>query len=128
MLIVIDTNVLVSALWSKNSNPAKLLYLVFEGTLKPCYDYRILEEYWEVLKRPKFKFSESDIQNLLEGIKSTGISVVAKPISARFEDEEDKKFYEVAKFCNAKLITGNLKHFPKDDYIMSVSEFLESLN
>lgn len=128
MLIVIDTNVLVSALWSKNSNPAKLLHLVFEGTLKPCYDYRILEEYWEVLKRPKFKFSESDIQNLLEGIKSMGMSVIAEPISARFEDEEDKKFYEVAKFCNAKLITGNLKHFPKDNYIMSVSEFLESLN
>lgn len=128
MLIVIDTNVLVSALWSKNSNPARLLYLVFEGALKPCYDYRILEEYQEVLKRPKFKFSESDIQNLLEGVKSMGISVVAEPISARFEDEEDKKFYEVAKFCNAKLITGNLKHFPKDNYIMSVSEFLESLN
>lgn len=128
MLIVIDTNVLVSALWSKNSNPARLLYLVFEGTLKPCYDYRILEEYQEVLKRPKFKFSESDIQNLLEGIKSMGMSVISEPISARFEDEEDKKFYEVAKFCNAKLITGNLKHFPKENYIMSVSEFLESLN
>lgn len=128
MLIVIDTNVLVSALWSKNSNPARLLYLVFEGTLKPCYDYMILEEYQEVLKRPKFKFSESDIQNLLEGIKSMGMSVIAEPISVKFEDEEDKKFYEVTKFCNAKLITGNLKHFPKDNYIMSVLKFLESLN
>lgn len=128
MLIVIDTNVLVSALWSKNSNPARLLYLVFEGALKPCYDYRILEEYQEVLKRPKFKFSDSDIQNLLEGIKIMGMSVVAEPISTLFEDEEDKKFYEVAKFCNAKLITGNLKHFPKENCILSVSEFLESLN
>ena len=128
MLIVIDTNVLVSALWSKNSNPARLLYLVFEGILKPCYNYRILEEYQEVLKRPKFKFSDSDIQNLLEGIKIMGMSVVAEPMSTLFEDEEDKKFYEVAKFCNAKLITGNLKHFPKENGIVSVSEFLESLN
>ncbi len=128
MLIVIDTNLLVSALWSRNSNPARLLYLVFEGTLKPCYDYRILEEYQEVLKRIKFKFSDSDIQNLLEGIKIMGMSVVAEPVSTLFEDEEDKKFYEVAKFCNAKLITGNLKHFPKEDCILSVSEFLESLN
>ena len=128
MLIVIDTNLLVSALWSRNSNPARLLYLVFEGTLKPCYDYRILEEYQEVLKRIKFKFSDSDIQNLLEGIKIMGMPVVAEPMSTLFEDEEDKKFYEVAKFCNAKLITGNLKHFPKEDCILSVSEFLESLN
>ncbi len=128
MLVVIDTNILVSALWSKSSNPARLMYLVFEGTLKPCYDYRILEEYQEVLKRPKFKFSELDIQNLLEGIKSLGMSVIAEPVSVSFEDEEDKKFYEVAKFCNAKLITGNLKHFPKDSNIMSVSEFLQSLN
>lgn len=57
-----------------------------------------------------------------------GISVVAEPISVKFEDEEYKKFYEVVKFCNAKLITGNLKHFPKENLIMSVSEFLESLN
>lgn len=41
-----------------------------------------------------------------------------------------KKFKKFAKrrankYCNAKLITGNLKHFPKDKDIMSANEFLE---
>ena len=42
-----------------------------------------------------------------------------------FVDEADKKFYEVAKFCGAVLVTGNLKHFPEDPLVMSVADFLE---
>ena len=42
-----------------------------------------------------------------------------------FLDEADKKFYEVAKFCGAVLVTGNLKHFPKDPLVMSVTDFLD---
>jgi hypothetical protein len=41
--------------------------------------------------------------------------------------KEDRKFYEVAKYCNAQLITGNLKHFPEDKIVLSVREFLDSL-
>ena len=57
MLVVIDTNVLVSALWSKNGAPAKIISLVLQGKLIPCYDYRILSEYRTVLARPKFGFT-----------------------------------------------------------------------
>ena len=57
MLAVIDTNILVSALWSRNGAPARILSLIISGELIPCYDYRILCEYREVLTRPKFKFT-----------------------------------------------------------------------
>ncbi len=125
MLVVIDTNILVSSLWSKSGTPAKIMSLVISGRLIPCYDYRILCEYKEVLSRPKFKFSPSEINALLDFIKHSGRSIIAEPLDTEFADEGDKKFYEVAKQCNATLITGNIKHFPGDEFIMTANDFLE---
>jgi putative PIN family toxin of toxin-antitoxin system len=125
MLVVVDTNILVSALWSKDGAPAKVISLILNEALIPCYDHRILSEYREVLKRPKFGFLKSEINSLLDWFKNIGRSIVAEPCNISFIDEADKKFYEVAKFCHAKLITGNLKHFPDDPDILSVAEFLE---
>ncbi len=128
MLAVIDTNILVSALWSRNGAPARILSLIISGELIPCYDYRILSEYKEVLTRPKFKFTSGEVSALIDWIVYNGRSVVAEPLNVDCTDAADKKFYEVAKFCGAKLITGNLKHFPKDKAVMTVSEFLERYN
>lgn len=125
MLVVIDTNILVSALWSKSGAPARAIGLVLSGHLIPCYDYRIMLEYRQVLQRPKFRFRPAEINALLDWFKQTGRSVVPAPVEVSFMDEADRKFYEVAKHCGAVLIPGNLKHFPNDDAIMSVSDFLE---
>ena len=128
MLVVIDTNILVSALWSKSGAPARILSLIISGGLIPCYDYRILSEYRDVLSRPKFKFTDSEINVLLDWIVENGRQVIAEPLNVDFTDESDKKFYEVAKFCDAKLITGNIKHFPNDKLVLSVPDFLEQYN
>lgn len=125
MFVVIDTNILVSSLWSKSGTPAKIMSLVIGGRLVPCYDYRILCEYKNVLSRPKFKFSPSEINALLDFIKHSGRSFIAEPLDDEFVDEADKKFYEVAKHCGATLITGNIKHFPSDEIIMTANDFLE---
>ena len=125
MLVVIDTNILVSALWSRSGAPARAVGLVLSGHLIPCYDHRIMLEYRQVLQRPKFRFRRSEITALLDWFKQTGRSVIPAPVDISFVDEADRKFYEVAKYCGAVLITGNLKHFPNDDAVMSVSDFLE---
>ena len=125
MLVVIDTNVLASALWSSSGAPSKVVSLILNDVLVPCYDHRIMREYREVLERPKFGFSKSEKNSLLDFIESIGRSVVPEPCESSFIDEADKKFYEVAKFCHAKLITGNLKHFPDDEDILFVAEFLD---
>jgi putative PIN family toxin of toxin-antitoxin system len=125
MLVVIDTNILVSSLWSKSGTPAKIMSLVISGRLVPCYDYRIICEYKEVLSRPKFKFLPGEISALLDFVKHNGHSVIAEPLDTDFVDEADKKFYEVAKHCGATLITGNIKHFPNDSFIMTANDFLE---
>lgn len=124
MQVVIDTNILVSALWSKNGAPAKVISMVLSGLLIPCYEYRIICEYREVLLRPKFGFTQNEVSSLLSWFESFGRSVVAETCEDGFIDESDKKFYEVARFCNAKLITGNLKHFPPEPDILAASDFL----
>ena len=127
MLVVLDTNILVSSLWSRNGAPARVVSMILTGQLIPCYDYRILTEYRQVLSRPRFNFSDGEIDSLLEWIETSGRSIVADPINDPFIDESDKKFYEVAKFCGAILMTGNLKHFPNDPQVMNVSSFLERI-
>ena len=127
MLVVLDTNVLVSALMSKNGAPADILRLVLADRLTPCIDARIMCEYTEVLQRPKFGFSKGEINSLLDWFKYYGESVNAEPCDISFTDESDKKFYEVAVHCGAVLITGNLKHYPKRKFIIGVSDFLKKI-
>ena len=126
--IVLDTNILVSALWNKHGKPAVIVRHVLEGTLTICYDFRILTEYTDVLHRPEFPFEATDIHGLLERIKEKGVSVIAPKSDIVFTDDDDRMFYEVATFCNATLITGNTRHYPEKPFIMTVTEFLESFN
>lgn len=128
MKVVIDTNILVSAFYSTDGTPARLLSLVISGQLTLCFDSRILVEYRDVLLRPRFGFEHSDVESLLVFFEQIGFSVVAPPIQQEFIDEDDKKFYEVAVFCDAKLVTGNLKHFPKEKFILSPTEFMRDIS
>lgn len=59
--VVIDTNVLVSALLAKrtDSAPVQILDRLFNRDFIPMYNDEILAEYSEVLRRPKFKFQKS---------------------------------------------------------------------
>lgn len=125
MNVVLDTNILVSAAWSPGRNAANILNAVFAGKFTPCFDFRILEEYYRVLHYPKFRFSEWEINSILDPIIQYGLSVAADPLpEVSFErDETDRKFYEVAKFCNAILITGNLIHYPQESFILAPAEF-----
>ena len=63
MIAVLDTNVLVSALWTPNGKAAYIVNQAIAGRLKLCHDYRILTEYREVLSRPKFKKMCSQIKS-----------------------------------------------------------------
>ena len=128
MNIVLDNNVLISALWSADSKPAVIVNAVLSRNFTVCYDYRILNEYCHVLRHPKFAFMEWEIQSLLSVITANGISVVVDPLpNISFTDESNKKFckkfYEVAKICHATLITESEKDFPQDSCVISVNDF-----
>jgi putative PIN family toxin of toxin-antitoxin system len=125
--IVLDTNLIVSAFWTTDGNSAKIIDLVTSRYLVSYYTLEIINEYQEVLSRNKFKFSEIDVYNFLANIRQFGqcVSIVAGTIP--MIDETDRKFYDVAKSCDAYLITGNTKHFPNEDFIISPRKFLEDI-
>jgi len=122
--VVLDTNVLVSALLSLKGAPAQILAMAMSGQATVCYDSRILLEYKNVLLRDKFPFESRDVLTLLDNIFQTGMAIIPKASDVVFLDEADKKFYEVAKEVGAYLITGNMKHFPDDPYIVTPANFL----
>ncbi len=70
MRIVLDTNVLVSALLSPHGPPAQILQLILAGKLVPCLDLRILDEYRQVSRRPKFAFDARLTNELLDFLES----------------------------------------------------------
>jgi len=124
MIIVLDTNVLVSALLKPKSHPAHVLNAILNEKATLLFDNRILEEYRKVLLRPRFGFSVELVEPLLEYLESEGEFVAADYSSRQFEDDEDKKFYEVAVTGDADyLVTGNARHFSNDPLIITPRDF-----
>jgi putative PIN family toxin of toxin-antitoxin system len=126
--IVLDTNVLISALWTPGGNAARIVNMVRFNLAQPCYSAAIMEEYTEVLNRPKFDFPNGAVRSLLSGITRLGIEVEPEASTVPFIDETDRKFYDVANAGSAILITGNIKHFPVEAGIMTPAEFLDKLD
>ena len=125
MRVVIDTNVIVSALLNTNGIPARILALILNKKLKMLYDNRILFEYNDVLSREEFCFDPGTIHDLIVFFKNEGEYINAECTRKSFTDESDKKFYEVYLSGEAQcLITGNIKHFPKEKMIMTPGEFI----
>ena len=130
MIVVVDTNVFISGVIRPFSKPAAILRLAASGAIQPAYDVRLLSEYREVLRRPKFGFSEHAIEQFLFQIQEEGISVVAAPLKFRLTDPDDEVFLEVALSARVSaLVTGNKRHFPKRAHgevrILSPAEFLQ---
>lgn len=126
---VIDTNVLVSAMLKWNSVPGNVMELAFDGPIIPVYNSEILKEYREVLSRPKFHFTQEIINDVLENLENRGISVEAETIDIILPDPKDRVFYEVVleerKTEEAYLVTGNIKHFPVETFIVTPRKMLD---
>lgn len=131
--VILDTNILVSALIS-NSYPFKILFeIVFERKVLTCVSLDILEEYIEVLNRTKFERFHNFKNNAEVVInKLIDISVTFMPTDKVFliSDMADNKFLELAKISDADyLITGNSVDFTFDQFentkVVSPQHFYE---
>lgn len=130
---VIDTNVLLSALLSKNEDSAtvRVMDAVFEGRIIPLYHQDILIEYDDVLHREKFHLQEEVIQTVLDAIKQYGVPVFPQPTGAILIDMDDLIFYEVVmekRDDDAYLVTGNQKHYPFRDFIVTPTEMMKIID
>ena len=124
---VVDTNVLISGLITSNpSSPTKgVVDCLTDYTIVPLYCEEILKEYQEVLNRDKFHLPETKIKEILDLIKSDGLSLHRTATKKHFSDPKDVVFYEVALSKeDSFLVTGNIKHFPEVDFVVTPAEMM----
>jgi uncharacterized protein len=122
--VVIDTNIIVSALLSPRGLSARLLNLVLEKKIIIVYDNNILFEYSDVLNREKFKLDKELVNIIINFIAKEGEYKTAEFQNIKFNDEDDKAFYELYRNEDVDfLITGNKKHFPDEKKIVTVRNF-----
>jgi putative PIN family toxin of toxin-antitoxin system len=126
---VIDTNVLVSAMLKWNSVPGNIIELVFDGLIVPVFSREIIEEYKEVLSRSKFHLSNDIVEDIIGSLTDSGIFVDGETQNMEFIDEKDRMFFEVVmeerKEEDAYLVTGNIRHFPVEPFIVTPRQMLD---
>ena len=127
---VIDTNVLVAALLTHNTNSAtlKVIESIENGKITPLYNSEIIDEYIDVLSREKFRFTKDLIKRHMELFVEQGKQTERIHSTECFPDPKDIVFYEVAMSKeDAYLVTGNKKHFPQKPIVVTPSEMMEIL-
>ena len=125
---VIDTNVLVPALITKNPEAAtaKVVRLLLEQEFVPLYDADIIAEYEDVLHRSKFPILKETAEALISFIIENGIESSRVNFAESMPDEDDRVFYEVSLSQeDSFLVTGNLKHYPSSPRVITPAQFLE---
>ena len=124
---VIDTNVLVSALITKNPEAAtaKVVRLLLEQEFVPLYDADIIAEYEDVLHRSKFPILKETADALISFIIENGIESSRVDFDESMPDEDDRVFYEVSLSQeDSFLVTGNLKHYPTSPCVITPADFV----
>ncbi len=130
--VVIDTNVLISALLQPQGLPAQVLLMSVPGrAARLCVSGEVYAEYEEVIRRPRFKRSESEIADTLRAIREIGIWVKPSHKVRACIDPDDDVFLECAQAARAHyIVTGNVKDFPAkwaDTLIVTPHQFLDAI-
>lgn len=115
MRLVIDTNVVVSALLKPASVPGRALAAIWATDAVVLYDARIDLEYRDVLRRPKFRAIAAQlVDDFLATLSARGVDLGDVPAwSGAMTDDDDRIFVEVALAGNAHaIVTGNIRDYP----------------
>ncbi|MBR2694106.1 MAG: PIN domain-containing protein [Thermoguttaceae bacterium] len=104
----------------------------FDGTIVPLLNEQIVNEYEEVLNRPRFQFQSemASVAALRSEIERVGFFVDdPEKLEWTLPDFKDRIFYEVVmekrKTDEAYLITCNSKHFPIEPYVVTPRQMLD---
>jgi uncharacterized protein len=118
--IILDTNVLISALIQRNYPNFILYNCIIESSVELCLSDDLLAEYIEVIHRPKFnrypefiKKAEFVITQIAEKSKKYKPTTIINIIN----DIDDNKLLELAVESKADfIITGNTNDFTITEY------------
>jgi putative PIN family toxin of toxin-antitoxin system len=118
--IIIDTNILVSALIQRNYPNYILNYCILEDLVQVCLSDDLFEEYLDVLNRQKFS-RYPDFVNKAEFILAQIDTKATKYYPTQkldvIKDKDDNKLLELAVESKADfIITGNTNDFTMSDY------------
>ena len=113
--VVLDTNVLLSACLKPSGLEARVVEMALSGEVEACDTDAVWAEYEEVLRREKFCAFQIRAEEILAGIGSCAVRVIAEETITAASDEDDNRFLECALAAGASfLITGNLRHYPPE--------------
>lgn len=112
--VVVDTNIVVSAALKPEGLQRTVLLLTITKPARLYVSESIMDEYREVLARPKMNIRKGLRQQFLQLVKNHAHCVTpARPLQVT-GDPDDNKFLECADAARADyLVTGNQRHFPK---------------
>lgn len=130
---VVDTNVLVSALLKEGSIPYQIIEYIRLKKIIPLFNEDIITEYIEVLVRNKFGLTEEQVKNTIALFLDHGLEIEPVEIDEFFSDNDDKIFYQIVMSArqsgeDSKLVTGNIKHFPRKEFVVTPAEMMEIIN
>ena len=111
--IVLDTNVLISSIISKDGTPAKVIEKLKNKKIINYTTETILEELEEVINRPKIKKNTQQHETKFFQDFIAAISIIIEPtvkIDEIKEDTADNKFLECALEAKADYIISGDKH------------------
>jgi len=118
--IILDTNVLVSALIQRNFPYLIISELFIEDKVTLCISDELMLEYYEVLNRKKFaKYPDfvNAAEKLLATVETKGAKFYPKTKVSLISDQDDNRLLELAEESKANyLITGNSNDFTMNSY------------
>ena len=120
--VVLDTNVLISAIISSKGSPAKILDLWREGAFDLVFSEETLQELINVLSRRKMLritgINEDELNRLVSYLRNSSIVVdSSEDIAIAIEDPDDTKFISCAVQAGAKYIVSG------DHHLLDVEKF-----
>ena len=129
---VIDTNVIISSYLTHHEDSAtrQVINAVYDGRITPLYNNEIIAEYREVLSRDYIQPHEKypgEFEEFIQLILERGTNFDSTPYPESMPDEKDRVFFEVALSAqddDAKLVTGNIKHFPQVHFVVTPGQMV----
>ncbi len=134
MRALLDANVLIAALLSRDGPPAQLLARWLDGEFELVVSEKLLTELETTLARPKFRnrLDARTVADTLELLRSGLAELLDDPRTApavRSSDPEDDYLIAAAAAAHATLVSGDshLLELAPQIPVMSPRAFLDSL-
>lgn len=112
---VVDTNILVAGLFKRGSPPHEIELAIRSGELLPVVCAAIVDEYGDVLRRPRLGLPQPEVAKLITLITAQAqwVRITPYPAALKLPDADDWPFIATALAADCPVITGNTRHFPK---------------